>query len=207
MKKFVLKLIFLCFVCSSIYAADNTVEERKRSIFLGVDYFDGATEITRDISSAGRSKRDFDHSGVRLKFGVQDLNDIRFQAYIKIEELEDDIPALASSGKIYGFGADALFTFPTSSNFTPYILVGMGSNFAELDDAGVDYSEDILRAFLLRAGLGGLFKLNKHVELQAGYDFHYRSWEDIEFVDPTGTFNIEQHDVSKTYYIGLNFFF
>ena len=149
----------------------------------------------------------FDHSGLRLKFGVQDQNNIRFQAYIKIEDLEDDIPILASEGKIYGLGADALFTIPTSSKFTPYFLLGLSSDFAELDDPGIDYSEDTLRSFSLKAGLGGLFKLDKHIELQAGYDVHYRSWQEIEIVDSGRTADVEQHDVSKTFHVGLNFFF
>lgn len=100
-----------------------------------------------------------------------------------------------------------MFTFPTSSSFTPYVLVGMSSDFAELDDEGIDYSEDSLSGFSLKTGIGALIKLNKQFEFQTGFDIHYRSWQEIQFVDITGSFDLEQHDVSKTFYAGLNFFF
>jgi opacity protein-like surface antigen len=208
MNKLAIGLVSLFFLSPALYAADDIqTEEKKSGIFIGLDYFDGATEITREITSVATLKRDLDHSGVRLKFGVQDQNNIRFQAYIKIEDLEVNVPVLSSDGKIFGLGADALFTFPTSSNFRPYALLGMSSDFAELDDSGVEYSEDTLRAFSLKAGLGGLFKLNNHIELQAGYDVQYRSWQEIEVIDLSGVTSVEQHDVAKTFHVGLNFFF
>jgi hypothetical protein len=140
---------------------------------------------------------------VRLKFGVHDKNNIRFQGYLKIEDFDD-----AFDDKIYGFGADALFTFPVQPTFSPYLLVGISSDWTELDDPGIEYSEDSLNAFALKGGVGALFRLSQKIELQAGFDIQYRSWQEIEVDDPIfGRVDIEQEDVSKTLYLGLNFFF
>ncbi|MFT6907913.1 MAG: opacity protein-like surface antigen [Oleiphilaceae bacterium] len=207
MNKLAVSFISISLISSAVIAEEPvSAQERNTGVFIGLDVFDGETELTREFSSS-TGKSDIDQSGFRLKFGVQDKNNIRFQGYFKVESLGNDIPALASDGKIYGFGADAMFTFPTSSNFSPYVLIGLSSDFAELDDDGTDYSEDSLSAFALKAGAGGLFKLNKQFEFQIGYDVHYRSWQEIQSVDITGSVDLEQHDVSKIIYVGLNFFF
>lgn len=208
MNKLAVSLFALSIISPMAFAEDVNQRESKQSgVFIGVDYYKGDTEIERDFSPGGTLEEEFDIKGYRLKFGVHDENNIRFQGFIKIESLEDDIVALASDGKILGFGADALFTFPVNPSFSPYALVGMSSDYAELDDDGVDYSEDSINGFALKAGLGALFKLNRHVELQAGWDIQYRSWQEMEIDGAFGDANLEQEDTSNSIHIGLNFFF
>jgi hypothetical protein len=204
MNKLAFGLLLLSLLSPSIFAEENIpVEEESSSIFLGVDYFQGESKISADIGFA-TFKEEFDQSGFRIKFGVQNENNIRFQGYIKSEDFED-----AFDDKVYGFGADAIFTFPVKPNFRPYFLVGFSSDFTKLDDEGIEYSEDTLNALALKIGVGALFRVNKHIEFQTGYDIQHRTWQDIKVIDSISgrTAEIEQDDKSRTFYAGLNFFF
>ena len=101
MIKLVSAVLVLALISSGIYAQDIVHQQDKSpGFFVGVDYFSGETEINRDISSNESFERELDHSGFRLKFGVQSKRNIRVQGYIKIEDLEDEIPLLSSNGKI-----------------------------------------------------------------------------------------------------------
>ena len=206
MNKLVVSLLSLSLLSPCLLAEESVpVEEKSSKVFVGVDYFKGESELSIDFSGglSGAAEMDFDQTGYRLKIGFQERENFRFQGYFKIEDFDD-----AFTEKVYGLGADALFIIPTQSNFSPYFLVGFSSDFTELDDEGIEYSEDTLNALALKFGVGALVKINKQVEFQVGYDIQYRTWQDIKVVDPIfGTTDVEQEDKSRTFYAGLNFFF
>ena len=206
MKKLAASLLSLSLLSTGLLAEESVaVEEKNSGVFVGVDYFNGESELSFDFSGglSGSGDMDFDQTGYRLKIGFQERDNFRFQGYFKIEDFDE-----AFDEKVYGFGADALFIIPTESNFSPYFLLGFSSDFTELDDQGIEYSEDTLNALALKFGVGALVKINKKVEFQLGYDIQYRTWQDIKVVSSMfGTADIEQEDKSRTFYAGLNFFF
>lgn len=205
MKQLAVSLLSLSLLSTAVFSKEQTVEdERSSGLFVGIDHFQGESELSVDFSGFGSSDEDFDQTGYRIKFGVQDQNNIRFQGYLKIEDFDD-----AFDEKIYGFGADALFTIPTESGLRPFFLLGFSSDYTELDDEGIEYSEDTISAFAFKAGLGALYKLNKNIEIQAGYDIQYRTWQDIKMIDSMSLIStdVELDDQSNTFYAGLNFFF
>lgn len=206
MNKFVVSLLSLSLLSPCLLAEESvSVEEKSSKVFVGVDYFNGESELSVDLSGSlsGSAEMDFDQTGHRLKIGFQERDNFRFQGYFKIEDFDD-----AFTEKVYGLGADALFIIPTESNFNPYFLLGFSSDFTELEDEGIEYSEDTLNALALKIGVGALVKINKQVEFQVGYDIQYRTWQDIKVIHPVfGTVDIEQEDKSRTFYAGLNFFF
>tara|TARA_R110001592_G_scaffold140906_2_gene362032 strand:- start:4673 stop:5302 length:630 start_codon:yes stop_codon:yes gene_type:complete len=209
MLKIVVGLLTLLLSLSSSALFADEISQAKKSgpkIFIGVDYFDGETNLDRDFSSLGSQELDIDVTGYRLKFGVQIEDNIRVQGFIKIEDLDEEVFALSADGKIYGIGGEAQLMIPVNPNFSPYVLVGLSSDFTELDDPGVDYSEDTINGVALKAGVGALFRFNDYVELQAGWNIQYRTWQDIEF-ESLGTVDLEQEDISQTFLVGLNFFF
>ena len=200
MKKVVSSLAVLSMISGGVLAEDIVQPQKVSEVFVGVDYFQGESEYSIDVTGVFSGEKDFDQKGYRLKLGVHDKNNIRFQGYLKVEDFDD-----AFDEKIYGLGADALFTMPVQPNFKPYLLIGFSSDWTELDDPGIDYSEDSINAFTFKGGVGALFRLNQSLELQAGIDFQYRSWQEIQIVG-TGV-DIEQDDKSQTFYLGLNVFF
>ena len=201
MKKIISSLAVMSMM-SGIALAEEALQPQKASeVFIGVDYFKGESEYSVDVTGVFSGDKDFDQKGFRLKLGVHDRNNIRFQGYLKIEDFED-----AFDEKIYGLGADAMFTMPVQPTFKPYLLVGFSSDWSELkDEPGVEYTEDSIRAFTLKGGLGALFRVNQTLEFQAGIDFQYRTWQEIQIVGTT--VDIEQDDSSQTLYLGLNLFF
>lgn len=199
--------LLLSLSSSELFADDMPQSQRNGpQVFIGVDYSAGDTELDRDFSSIGSQKLDIDVTSYRLKFGVQVQDNIRVQGFIKVEDLDEEIPAFSSDGKIYGIGGEVQLMLPVNSNFAPYILAGMSSDFTELDDPGVEYSEDFINGAALKAGVGALFRFNDHVELQAGWNIQYRTWQDIEF-ESLGSVDLEQEDISQSFLVGLNFFF
>lgn len=201
MKKIVSSLAVWSMVSAAVFAEEAVEPQKSSEVFIGVDYFQGESDYNVEFSGLGSFDEDFDQTGFRIKLGVHDKNNIRFQGYLKVEDLDEQFDE-----KIYGLGADAMFTFPVQPTFKPYILLGFSSDWTELDDEpGIEYSEDSLNAFALKGGLGVLFRVNQTLELQAGMDFQYRTWQEIKIVG-TGV-DIEQDDKSNTLTLGVNLFF
>ncbi len=201
-------VIFSCSLSSSMLLAGELLQSKSSGpkIFFGVDYFDGETNLDRDHSTIGNVDFDIDVTGYRIKLGVQAQENLRVQGFFKVEDLDKEIFALSSDGKIYGIGGEGQLMLPINPNFSPYVLGGISADFAELDDPGVEYSEETINGIALKAGVGALLKFNEHIELQLGWNIQYRTWQDIEF-DESGSIELEQEDISQTYMVGLNFFF
>mgnify|MGYP002150045980 CR=1 FL=1 len=191
-------------VSAEVVNESQTVTNRTGA-YIGLDLFQGETAAEMDISGSftGSAEKDFDQDGFRLKLGKTDQNNTRYQVYFKSEDTDEFFDE-----NVYGLGMDVMKAFPLSNNdLQAFILGGVSLDWTELEDDGVDYSEDSLNAFAFKLGLGALYRLNDTIEVVAGYDWQYRSWQEITFVGAGGSVDVKQEDTSKTFYAGLNFYF
>lgn len=208
MKRIFTYVFFLSIISLDVFAQEVIKNESDNSkVFVGVDYFTGESTLSTENSEvAPRSyDTDLDQTGIRFKLGVQGDNNIRYQGFIKIEELDE-----VFDETLYGFGADALFTYSKASKLNPFFLVGFSSGFTELSDESVEYTEEMLNALALKIGVGALVKLDKRIELQVGYDYQYRMWEEIKYKEKDDELynnEIDMKDTSQSFYAGINFFF
>ena len=80
-----------------------------------------------------------------------------------------------------------------------------------VDENNPDKNTKISYSTALKIGLGTSYKINKTFELIAGFDWQYRVWQDIDVIDinpPTiYAYTIEQEDISKNLYLGVNIYF
>lgn len=175
-------------------------------MFIGAELYQGETTIETDFSgsASGSFEEDVDISGFRARFGKVMENDFRFQAYFFSEKPDD---GNVWSNNIFGFGADAVKPFPVHETFQPFVKAGALVGWTEMDDTpDIDYVDDRLNSIGLKLGLGGLAKINKSIELMGGFDWQYRTWQDIKYIGAGQTITQETSDISTSLYIGLNFF-
>jgi len=193
---------------ASAESSNGSVETASISkTYLGVDIYQGESNF--DLSFDGFSDdEDFDVDGFRLKFGKSSPENVRYQVYFKSEETDDFFDE-----NVYGIGLDVMKTIPVGvDRLSLFGLAGVGLDWTELnDDAGIEYEEDSLNAFHFKLGVGASYQINQSIEVITGFDWQYRSWQDIEFIglDNNGftTADLEIEDTSITFYAGLNFYF
>ena len=185
----------------------EAVEQQKSRLYVGLDVFNGETSAEIKASVSGftsiSNKKDFDLDGFRLKLGAELENNWRFQGYFKSEDADK-----FTENKIYGLGLDLIKSFHVSDKFSPFILAGIGYDWTKLEDEpNVVLIEDELSAVNLKLGLGAAYKITNSIEVLGGFDWQYRTWQDIELIGAYNSVTFEQKDTSKTLYLGLNVFF
>lgn len=199
-------LILLSSLLISVGATAETSDIPKKSkAFVGLEFFSGDSTLESELSGglSGTTETDFDPSGFKIKFGKDQKNDFRFQAYVFSEDADD-----AFENNIYGFGADVLKSFPINSTVSPYLLLGGVVGSTKLEDSSViDYVDDRLNMVGVKAGIGGLFRLQESIEITLGFDMSYRKWQEIKFITGGPTVTLEQNDTSKVFYAGFNYHF
>jgi opacity protein-like surface antigen len=190
-----------------VVAPVETTEQQNTKLYVGLDVFEGDSSADGTMTSSfgyvvAELDKDFDQDGFRLKFGAELDNNWRFQGYFKSEDFE------LFDENIYGLGLDLIKAFQASDKFHPFIQAGVGYDWTELPkDSGIAFTEDSLNAVTLKLGLGAAYKITNTFEVLGGFDWQYRTWQDIELIGPFEKLTIEQKDTSKTLYLGLNIFF
>ncbi len=178
---------------------------KKPSAFVGVEYYSGESTLDSKLSGdvTGSGEVDFDLTGYKIKFGKEQKNGFRFQAYAFYEDSEDQFEE-----GTYGFGADVIKHFSVGSGIKPFLMLGANVGSTKLEEVdGINYSDDRRSAFAIKAGLGALFQVSSSIELYAGYDIQYRMWQDIEYFAGASEVTLEQDDTSNSLFAGFNFFF
>lgn len=173
--------------------------------YLGIDFFAGETDVSQTLSGSISADGDdsFDYSGFRLKLGAQSRDHLRFQGYFAFEEIDEDA---FFDNSIFTMGADVMLTGGNSGGLQPYVLGGVTLGWTTLDDnALVDYQDDIWRSIGLKLGVGALYSVGDKVELTAGLDWAYRSWQEIKYIGPSGQVTLETEDTATSLLIGLNY--
>jgi len=207
MKKMLISILTSAILITpSLMAEANIVIKpsvaEKSDFYIGIDYFTGSTNM--DLAVKGDNTytgdADFDTDGFRLKFGVESEDDWRVQGYIKSEDMQD------TDDNNYGIGVDIIKGFAVTPKFSPFIQAGVGIDWTSLGyDASVIYDSETIQALHLKLGLGAMYKITDTVEILGGFDWQFRSWQDIEVIDGSDNYTMEFEDIGTNFYIGLNF--
>jgi opacity protein-like surface antigen len=204
MKNLTLTAVTLCLsttISTPAISAERTHTYSQPRTYVGIDVFSGKSNLDltlRNSYSSVSDNKDFDQTGIRLKLGACLADNTRFEVYIKNEHFKE-----AFDNHVYGFGLNAIKSFPLDNKLAPFILGGFVADSTKLNDTVS--SNDNLNALGFKLGGGVLYPLNTQIEIMAGLDWQYRKWKDISFSHSSTI--AEQKDTSKTLYAGINFLF
>lgn len=169
----------------------------KNSFYIGLGKISGSGDEEFSFDSSSESY-DMDISATPIKFGII-LPNGRFEiSYTEIDaEFKDDFPDETFSG----FDLDYLFMFSKEQKLSPYILVGLG--FYNYEGLQVSYSGETedLDGIAFNLGAGLTYSLSKNIEIEAGYNYKYISWDEID----VGSYdNVEISEDMTGLYLGIN---
>jgi len=170
--------------------------------YLYGDFFSGSTDIEATGRGYGVSisaSDSLDRKGFRLGLGSKAANGIGYDVYFEGEDVED------FDNSVIGFGASIRKVFLAPGEIQPFLKLGVGFGSTELEDGdGITFQDESRQGYVnFFAGLGIEKRINQDVELHAGLDFGYRSWDDVEVTDGYATVTVEQDDKPRSLYIGL----
>ena len=216
MKKTTVSALVFCLASTAAAAEtelpNNDAQQKDSNIYIGLDFFNGDTEF----DSEGMNKLETDQKGFRFKIGVLVENGIRIEGFFKKEETEENA-VLYSDGfsfeyiqfdkSIFGLGANAIKTFSTTIKVSPFVRIGAGYDWRDVGSSpGIVLTEDSQMGVNINLGLGAIVKVADRIELNGGFDWQYRTWQEIEFVG-VDVENLEISDTATNFYLGANFFF
>jgi len=194
------KIVIAALLGSSIM---STQVLAKDSVYIGLDILTSNNEWTVDASNSANgasASADFDDdsTGFKLKVGIEGSDGWRFQGYY-LGETYDETVFDDTNDYLNEIGVDIIKGFEVTSKFSPFIQVGIGYGWMDVEG----YTDDSINAVSMKVGGGAMYKVTENIELLAGIDLQYRKWEDIEI----GTVTIETEEESVKLYAGINYHF
>jgi opacity protein-like surface antigen len=138
-----------------------------------------------------------------IKFGMMLDNDNRFE--FSYEKEKHKFTKIGVDKKISGFNFDWNFAYPKykiADAVTPYWTLGLGVYTYE-DSANIGDNEDDLKGVAFNYGIGGLYDINKNIELETSYKFKGISWEDYN--EKGSDIRMTAASVGSLFYLGLNY--
>jgi len=197
-KKLIAALLLVCSISGFAEGVEEPPATEKSDLYFGIDLFQSKLSYEFENTTLNTSN-EFDTSskGVRLKFGAISDNNWRVQGSFSVENMDDNVFSVNDTdGNLYEIGVDVIKGFEVSSDFAPFVLVGVNRGWMSVSG----YNVSTIDSLALKAGAGVLYSINETLELTAGVDFKFRLWSEIEFAGQ----KIEPRDTSITPYIGLN---
>jgi hypothetical protein len=211
MKK-ALMLVGLLVGSISAMANDNSSE-----YYLGMGMASGSGTYTESVSknidgtyTESVSKNSYDSLSMPIKFGMMLDNDNRFEFSYETEKYK----FTGADNKASGLNFDWNFAYPKykiADAVTPYWTLGLGLyTYENIANQGVVGSKDDLSGTAFNYGIGGLYDINKNIELEASYKFKAITWRERKITFYTN--GIETSSTTTTsdstgslFYLGLNY--
>jgi len=190
MKK-ALMLVGLLVGSISAMANDNSSE-----YYLGMGMVSGSGTKT-----VGVSEESYDSSSMPIKFGMMLDNDNRFELSYETEKHKFN----NRDDKVSGINFDWNFAYPKNKiadAVTPYWTLGFGSYTYE-DTAKYFTDNKDLEGFAFNYGIGGLYDINKNIELEASYKFKGIGWQSYTTLGSNVTTTSDS--AGSLFYLGLNY--
>jgi hypothetical protein len=172
--------------------------QAKSGFYAGADLLTGAASYEVKVSGE-KETVDFSSVGLKTRFGWAQNEMLRYQVYLQGESYNRGV--FADEGDVLGeFGVEAMALFGHDV-WRPYLLGGVGFSWLELDER---FTEDVILGELIKVGGGILFEVTPRLELLAGIDLQYRTWQPIEVNYGAGAETLETMDLSRKFYVGIN---
>lgn len=193
MKKIIAIALAGSLMCSSQLLAEES------NIYIGIDGLTNSNTFTlKNTSTGAEADVDVDSNGFKLKVGVEYSSGWRMQGYY-LGETYDSPLFDATNDYLNEIGIDFIKGFKVTPEFSPFIQVGLGYGWMNVDG----YTEDSISSVSVKIGAGVMYKVTPEIELLAGIDLQRRRWADITI----GTTTIETTEQSTKIYAGVNFHF
>lgn len=189
---------------ASVMTLTSMAHAQSTEFYFGADLFKGYNTFTYDWNTQPDYDLDNDSKGLRLKFGA-DLEDAwKVQGHFTIEDFDrNNFSRYGSDGDLYELGVDVIKGFPLDNSITPFLLAGVGMGWMDVDG----YTENTIRSFALKIGIGLSFLFTPELEAVVGIDFKYRSWQEINGYVGMSYVELETRERIVSPYLGLNYHF
>lgn len=137
--------------------------------------------------------------GFRLGIGSKSATGFSYDVYFEGEDADD------ADNVFIGLGGSIKKSFGEVGEIQPFVKAGLSFGSTELDnDSTITYSGDATQDYVnILAGLGIEKRIDKNTEVQFGFEFGYRAWDDIQLTDGFNTATAEMEDSPKAIFIGL----
>jgi opacity protein-like surface antigen len=189
-------LLLVSLLIGSISAISNDHSSKYYS-GVGIALGSGIVEVNVNKNQS------YNSSSMPIKFGMMLQNDNRFEFSYETEKYKFD----NRDDKVSGWNLDWNFVYPRykiADTIIPYWRLGIGSYIYE-DTANLGDNKDDLKGVAFNYGMGGLYNINKNIELEASYKFKGISWEN--FIEKDSDISIKLASTELLFYLGLNYKF
>jgi hypothetical protein len=193
MKNKVMKTLVVSSLLASAAFAD---------VYVGVDYgqVGNTDKATNSASNSITQTNAYGDLGVKVGFGT----DGGWKSQLRVSKIDYDKAIFDSSHKdLTEVGFDILKEFEVSKNFYPFIKLGMGYGWMNVDG----YTKSSIAEVSMNGGVGLSYKAVEHLYLVAGVDYVYRKWQDIEYTNGYTTDTISVTGSGAKIYAGVNYAF
>ena len=184
-------------VASLLVAGTNALAFDSNKLYLGVGTSNGSGTYTAE--GVRTVTADYDSSSIPIKIGYIFRNDDRIE--ISYESMEHNYNNGGGTNTISGWNIDwdlVFSNYKLGGIIAPYMTIGFGSYKVE------DFTDtEELNGYAMNYGIGGLYKLNQHIEFEVSYRGKIIKWEDIEFTNSTVT----SDSTGTAIYLGINYKF
>ena len=186
-------------VASLLLVSTSAIAVDTSKLYVGVGVTSGSGTLTATGNST--ATLDYDSSSTPIKIGYMLKNDNRFE--FSLESMDHKYSA--GTDTVSGWNMDWNFVYPNNKLadvVTPFLTVGFGSYTYEDSGELFDDGED-LNGFAFNYGFGGLYSINKNIELETSFKGKIINWEDIQ----AGSTTITSDSTGTALYVGVNYKF
>jgi opacity protein-like surface antigen len=170
----------------------------KSNVYVGIDAVNSYNDFTLDVNNISAATGTNDSIGFKVKVGTANDNGWRLQAYY-LNETYDESIFDATNDTLHEVGMDLIKGFEVTSKFSPFIQVGIGYGWMNVDG----YTDSSIDEYSIKVGAGVMYKVTPEVEVIAGYDYQTRKWQDIA----VGVDTVSITEDSSKLYVGINYHF
>jgi len=183
---------------SALLSSQLMAEEPKMNLFIGLDLFSSNNIYKYENADFPTKEPGNDSTGLKFKGGTHLSGGWAFQGYYQIENYDNPVYD-STNDNLNELGVDVIKSFTLESKVSPFILVGLGYGWMDIDG----YSENTATEFSLKMGGGAAYKFSSHFEGVVGLDLQQRNWSDIKI----NNIKFDAGEVSTKLYLGMNYYF
>ena len=183
---------------SALLSSQLMAEESKMNLFIGLEIFSSNNTYEYENPDFPTKEEVNDSTGLKFKGGTYMSDGWAFQGFYQIENYDNPVYD-STNDSLNELGVDVIKSFKLESKIAPFILLGLGYGWMDIDG----YSEDTLTEFSLKMGGGASYKFSSHFEGVVGLDLQQRNWSDITI----NNIKFDAAEVSTKLYLGMNYYF
>jgi hypothetical protein len=181
---------------------DAAMSSDSAPFYAGVDIIHSFNSVSTQLHDRTTTTTD-NSNAIAIKGGWLFDGGWRMQGYFLHEKYDQSPLINSSSDTMNEIGATVIKTFETSSTFWPYVSLGGG--YGWMDVNGYDTSS--LDSMAVTVSVGAIYKASKKIELLAGVGLEGRTWNDVGVAETGGRASLGLSESAVTLSVGFNYLF